>query len=70
MQATKFWIVEYVDVNAPKIERSELFMRKRDAERAVISRAGFIHFSSVADFAGWGLCDSATKAVPFYNQAS
>jgi len=67
MQATKFWIVEYVDVCAPKVERSELFLRKRDAERAVINRAGFIHFSSIEAFAGWGLCDSASSAAPFYN---
>lgn len=68
MQARKFWIVEYVDVNAPKAERSELFVRKHDAERAVIKRAGFIHFCSVEDFAGRGLCDSPAFTAAFYNE--
>ena len=55
----KFWIVEYVDVNAPKAERSVLCRTKHDAERAVIKRAGFIHFCSVEDFAGGGF------AIPY-----
>ena len=68
MQARKFWIVEYVDVNAPKAERSELFVRKHDAERAVIKRAGFIHFCSVEDFAGGGFCDSLRNTHLFDNE--
>ena len=66
--SSKFWIVEYVDVNAPKAERSELFVRKHDAERAVIKRAGFIHFCSVEDFAGKGFCETLRLNAAFYNE--
>lgn len=68
MQATKFWIVEYVDVCAPKVERSELCLSKAEALRKAMKRESFIHFSDVASYAGWGLCDSQQISTTFYNQ--
>ena len=64
----KFWIVEYVDVNAPKAERSVLCRTKHDAERAVIKRAGFMHFCSVEDFVGRGFCETLRLNGTFDNE--
>jgi len=68
MQARKFWIVEYVDVNAPKAERSEICSSRNDAIRKVIARAGFIHFSYMEDFVGEGLCDFLQNRGSFYTE--
>ena len=58
MQARKFWIVEYVDVNAPKAERSELCASKAEARRKAVKREAVVHFCDLVSFAGAGLCDS------------
>ena len=58
MQARKFWIVEYVDVNAPKAERSEICLDKSDARHRAFKRGGIVHFETLESFAGRGLCDS------------
>lgn len=68
MQANKFWIVEYVDVSAPKVERSELCASRSEAKRKVISRAGFMHFCSIEDFVGEGFCDSLLNTHLFDNE--
>ena len=68
MQARKFWIVEYVDVNAPKAERSELCASKAEARRKAVKREAVVHFSSLEDFAGGGFCDSPAFNAAFDNE--
>jgi len=64
----KFWIVEYVDVNAPKVERSEICASRSEAVRKSIKRESLIHFSYIEDFAGRGLCDYIKTAHLFDNE--
>ena len=64
----KFWIVEYVDVNVPKVERSEICASRSEAWHKVIKRGGVMHFCSVEDFAGRGLCDSLRNTHAFDNE--
>lgn len=66
MAPTKFWIVEYVDVDAPKVERSELCASLREAKLHLKKRNGFLHYETVNDYAGWGQCDSQPNRTPFY----
>ena len=68
MQARKFWIVEYVDVNAPKAERSEICLDKSDARHRAFKRGGIVHFETLESFAGRGLCDSPAFQSAFYNE--
>ena len=63
----KFWIVEYVDVNVPKVERSEIVASCREAVQRVAKRGGFIHYSTLENFAERGLCDYITNAHLFDN---
>ena len=58
MQASKFWIVEYVDVCAPKVERSEICLSKSDARHRAAVREAVLHYETLESFAGGGLCDS------------
>lgn len=61
---TKFWIVEYVDVNAPRVERSEICLDKSDARHRALRREAILHYETLETFAGRGLCDSpAFRAV-------
>ena len=64
----KFWIVEYVDVNAPKAERSEICCDKSDARHRAFKRGGIVHFCDLESFAGRGLCDSVEFKAAFYNE--
>ena len=66
--SSKFWIVEYVDVNAPKAERSEICLDKSDARHRAFKRGGLVHFSSLEDFVGGGFCDSPAFNAAFYNE--
>ena len=68
MQARKFWIVEYVDVNAPKAERSEICLDKSDARHRAFKRGGLVHFSSLEDFVGGGFCETLRLNAAFYNE--
>lgn len=68
MQAKKFWIVEYVDVNAPKAERSELCSTFGEARRKSLKREARLHFCDLVSFAGAGLCDSPAFNAAFYNE--
>ena len=68
MQARKFWIVEYVDVNATKAERSEICLDKSDARHRALRREARIHFCDLVSFAGEGLCDSPAFRTAFYNE--
>lgn len=61
----KFWIVEYVDVNAPKAERSVLCNTLSEARHRVIKREGFIHYSTLENFVGEGFCDSLLNTHTF-----
>ena len=65
---SKFWIVEYVDVNAPKAERSELCASKAEARRKAVKREAVVHFCDLVSFAGRGLCDSPAFNAAFYNE--
>ena len=61
---TKFWIVEYVDVNVPKVERSEICASRREAVQRTAKRSAVLHYETLETFAGEGLCDSpAFRAV-------
>lgn len=64
----KFWIVEYVDVNVPKVERSEVCLRKADAVQRTAKRASVLHYETLESFAGEGLCDSI-KATGLFDFA-
>lgn len=55
---SKFWIVEYVDVNAPKAERSEICCDKSDARHRALRREAIVHFVELEAFVGAGFCDS------------
>lgn len=68
MQATKFWIVEYVDVCAPRVERSEICLDKSDARHRAFKRGGIVHFVELETFAGAGLCDSIKTTGLFNNE--
>ena len=68
MQARKFWIVEYVDVNAPKAERSELCASKAEARRKAVKREAVVHFETLESFAGRGFCDSLRNTHTFDNE--
>ena len=68
MQARKFWIVEYVDVNAPKAERSEICLDKSDARHRAFKRGGIVHFETLESFAGRGLCDYLLNTHLFDNE--
>lgn len=68
MQASKFWIVEYVDVCAPKVERSEICLSKSDARHRSAMREAILHYETLESFAGRGLCDSAEFKAAFYNE--
>ena len=64
----KFWIVEYVDVNAPKAERSEICCDKSDARHRALRREAILHYETLESFAGRGLCDSPAFQAAFYNE--
>ena len=68
MQASKFWIVEYVDVNAPKVERSELCSTLSEARHKAVRREAVLHYETLESFAGRGLCDSPAFQSAFYNE--
>ena len=61
----KFWIVEYVDVNVPKVERSELCASRSEALHKAMKRESLIHFSYLETFAGAGFCDSLRNTHTF-----
>jgi hypothetical protein len=65
MNAHKFWIVEYVDVNAPKAERSVLCNTLSEARHRAVKRESLVHFSSLEDFVGEGFCDSLLNTHTF-----
>ena len=65
---TKFWIVEYVDVNAPRVERSEICLDKSDARHRALRREAILHYETLESFAGRGLCDSPAFTAAFYNE--
>lgn len=65
---TKFWIVEYVDVNAPRVERSELCASRSEARHRALKREAVLHFCDLESFAGEGLCDSVEFKAAFYNE--
>ena len=64
----KFWIVEYVDVNTPKAERSEICLDKSDARHRAFKRGGIVHFVGLEEFVGRGLCDSLRNTHAFDNE--
>lgn len=64
----KFWIVEYVDVNAAKAERSEICLDKSEARHRALKREAIVHFSSLEDFVGTGFCDSLRNTHAFDNE--
>ena len=66
--SNKFWIVEYVDVCAPKVERSEICASRSEAVHKAMKRESLIHFSYIAEFAGRGLCDSLLTTGLFDNE--
>ena len=68
MQARKFWIVEYVDVNAPKVERSEICASRKEALRKAIKREAAIHFVNLESFAGAGFCETLRLSGAFDNE--
>ena len=65
---TKFWIVEYVDVNAPRVERSEICLDKSDARHRALRREAILHYETLESFAGRGLCDSIKSTGLFDNE--
>ena len=64
----KFWIVEYVDVNTPRVERSEICLDKSDARHRALRREAILHYETLESFAGRGLCDSPAFQAAFYNE--
>ena len=64
----KFWIVEYVDVNVPKVERSEICVSRRDAVQRTAKRSAVLHYETIETFAGAGLCDSLRNTHAFDNE--
>ena len=61
----KFWIVEYVDVSAPKAERSVICLDKSDARHRALKREAVLHFCDLESFAGRGFCDSLRNTGEF-----
>jgi len=70
MQASKFWIVEYVDVCAPKVERSEICLSKSDARHRAAMREAVLHYETLESFAGAGFCDYLRNTHLFDNELS
>lgn len=68
MQASKFWIVEYVDVCAPKVERSEICLSKSDARHRAAMREAILHYETLESFAGVGLCETLRLSGTFDNE--
>lgn len=66
--ASKFWIVEYVDVCAPKVERSELCSSLSEARHRALKRESIVHFTELETFVGAGLCDSIKTTGLFDNE--
>ena len=66
----KFWIVEYVDVNAPRVERSEICLSKSEAWHRAVKREAVLHYETIETFAGRGLCDYIQTTHLFDNVAS
>ena len=66
--SSKFWIVEYVDVNAPKAERSEICANKFEARHRAASREAILHYETLESFAGAGFCDSLRNTHLFDNE--
>jgi hypothetical protein len=64
----KFWIVEYVDVNVPKVERSELCASRSDAVQRTAKRSAILHYETLETFAGAGFCDSLRNTHAFDNE--
>lgn len=64
----QFWIVEYVDVCAPKVERSEICLSKSDARHRAAMREAVLHYETLESFAGRGLCDSLRNTHLFDNE--
>ena len=64
----KFWIVEYVDVNAAKAERSEICFDKSDARHRALKREAIVHFVGLEEFVGRGFCDSLLATGLFDNE--
>ena len=64
----KFWIVEYVDVNAPRVERSELCSTLSEARHRAAKREAFLHYETLETFAGRGLCDYLRNTHLFDNE--
>ncbi len=65
----KFWIVEYVDVNAPRAERSEICLSKSEARHRAIKREAILHYETLEAFVGEGLCDFLQNSGAFDNEA-
>lgn len=61
----KFWIVEYVDVSAPKAERSVICFDKSDARHRALRRESIVHFVGLDEFVGRGFCDSLRNTHTF-----
>lgn len=68
MQARKFWIVEYVDVNAPKAERSEICCDKSEARHRSVKREAILHYETLESFVGAGLCETLRLSGTFDNE--
>lgn len=66
--ASKFWIVEYVDVNAPKAERSEICCDKSEARHRAVKREAILHYETLENFVGKGFCDSLLATGLFDNE--
>ena len=66
--SNKFWIVEYVDVCAPKVERSVLCLDKSDARHRALRREAIVHFVGLDEFVGRGFCDSIKPSGLFDNE--
>lgn len=64
----KFWIVEYVDVSAPKAERSVLCNTLSEARHKAIKRESIVHFVGLDEFVGRGFCDSLLNTGIFDNE--
>ena len=67
MNHAKFWIVEFVDVRAPKAERSVICSSKSDAVHRAAKRESLIHFCELESFVERGLCDFIQNAHLFDN---
>ena len=54
---SKFWIVEYVDVSAPRAQRIEICANKSEARHRAVKREAIVQFCELESFAERGLCD-------------